>query len=235
MEKINFCNLIIEVTRRCNMQCPHCLRGESENIDIPDEYIEKLLMNVESIGSITFTGGEPTLALDKIKKTRDLLKKYNIPIENFYIVTNGKVVTNDFMLEMMNWTVMVIDGGGDLECCGVALSKDKYHEPIPSANEAKLRALSVFREDKMTDFNKTQLLALGRARNLNVPKRDPWQSDLDVSPGNYVETEITLTADGHLLPQCDYEYSACKTIAIGHVEQMPDFISLVTKAASKTA
>ena len=26
-------DIVIEVTRRCNMACKHCLRGEAENLD----------------------------------------------------------------------------------------------------------------------------------------------------------------------------------------------------------
>lgn len=31
--KIAIDDLILEVTRRCNMCCLHCLRGEAENLD----------------------------------------------------------------------------------------------------------------------------------------------------------------------------------------------------------
>ena len=27
-------SLVIEVTRRCNMRCEHCLRGDAQNLDI---------------------------------------------------------------------------------------------------------------------------------------------------------------------------------------------------------
>ena len=35
-------SLILEVTRRCNMCCAHCLRGEAENIDMQKETIDKV-------------------------------------------------------------------------------------------------------------------------------------------------------------------------------------------------
>lgn len=64
MDKITFENLTIELTRRCNMKCGHCLRGEAQEVDIDRKYIDSLLDQTELIGGMFFTGGEPTLALD---------------------------------------------------------------------------------------------------------------------------------------------------------------------------
>lgn len=36
-------NVFIEVTRRCNMCCAHCLRGDAESIDIQEKYIDMAL------------------------------------------------------------------------------------------------------------------------------------------------------------------------------------------------
>ena len=63
MAKLSIDNLIIEITRRCNMACAHCLRGDAQNIDIDPSYMLKLLRdnNIDYISMVTFTGGEPTL------------------------------------------------------------------------------------------------------------------------------------------------------------------------------
>lgn len=36
-------NVVIEITRRCNMCCAHCLRGDAENVDIQEKYINAFL------------------------------------------------------------------------------------------------------------------------------------------------------------------------------------------------
>ncbi len=33
-------SLILEVTRRCNMCCAHCLRGDAEDIDMEKETVD---------------------------------------------------------------------------------------------------------------------------------------------------------------------------------------------------
>jgi len=59
---MNIDNLIIEITRKCNFTCDHCLRGEAQNKDIDHKVIDALLdNNIEYISNITFTGGEPSL------------------------------------------------------------------------------------------------------------------------------------------------------------------------------
>ena len=60
----NASTVVIKVTRRCNMCCAHCLRGNGQNLDIKPEYIDKFFDKFRpgaSISSITYTGGEITV------------------------------------------------------------------------------------------------------------------------------------------------------------------------------
>lgn len=63
------CDVVIEVTRRCNMCCAHCLRGDAEAVDIQERYIDAFLdsfANAGYISSLTFTGGEISLNIPAI-------------------------------------------------------------------------------------------------------------------------------------------------------------------------
>lgn len=40
-------NIVIEVTRKCNLACDHCFRGCAQNMNIKLEYIDKLLAESE--------------------------------------------------------------------------------------------------------------------------------------------------------------------------------------------
>ena len=44
----------IEVTRRCNMKCAHCLRGPAQNIDLSFEEVDAFLDNFSFINQITY-------------------------------------------------------------------------------------------------------------------------------------------------------------------------------------
>lgn len=63
MEKIVFNQLTVEITRKCNMACAHCLRGDAENVDLTNMDIDGVLDQAEAIGRLIITGGEPLLNL----------------------------------------------------------------------------------------------------------------------------------------------------------------------------
>ena len=49
--KIRAYNAIFEVTRRCNLSCEHCLRGDAQNLDMTKETVDKVLDHIETNGS----------------------------------------------------------------------------------------------------------------------------------------------------------------------------------------
>lgn len=66
-EKTAIDYLSVEITRKCQLKCAHCMKGEAQNIDMSVEVIDKLLESVVSIGTLLFTGGEPTMNLQGIQ------------------------------------------------------------------------------------------------------------------------------------------------------------------------
>ena len=91
-EVFNINDLVIEVTRRCNMSCDHCLRGDAQNKDIDIAYIESLIKQVNYIHAIAFTGGEPSLNVSAIEQTLNLCKQYNVSVGSFYMPLMGKIL-----------------------------------------------------------------------------------------------------------------------------------------------
>lgn len=222
--KLRAYNLVFEVTRRCNMNCSHCMRGTAQCKDITRDIIDRTLDSVECIDSIVFTGGEIALNLEAVKYILEACKKKGVLVYNFYAVTNGKVVTNDFLMTMCDWYCYTLECGGDPEYSGLALSSDIFHEDIPDINVDKLRCLSFFREeDKDVDWHAVKLINLGNARNLiGFSKRDPsysmpnmWYEEDDDEVVS--ENTLTVTVDGDILSDCDYEYESTDEIKIGSV------------------
>lgn len=176
MYMIHVDNLVFEIPRQCNMNCLHCLRGEAENLNISLNIIEATLDKVKSISTITFSRGEPSLNVEAMKYTLTVCKKRNIPVSSFYVVTNGKKVSDEFINILQEWYFY------SLECNygdklldykdipkyhdwikddffgGVALSSDKFHDKIPFRNLAKLQNLSVDSEIYFYDEDTCELL-----------------------------------------------------------------------------
>lgn len=235
MTKVYLDQLGVEVTRRCNMQCEHCLRGEQENKDIDMAHVETLLSTVDGIGSIVFTGGEPSLNVPAIAKTLELCKECGIDVGSFWLATNGKEVSNDFLCAMIDWHAYCYDD----EMCSVALSKDKYHGQIPSVNVSRLQGLSFYDgTSKATDFNTVPVVNSGRARRLTIThKRDRIikpncverfiNESFEVTDDELVTISdtIVLTVDGEVLCDCDYEYNATHKVKICDVGEFGRFCS----------
>lgn len=99
MDSIYIRNLSIEVTRRCNMACSHCMRGNAMALDISHASIRNVLCRVRGVHSINITGGEPSLNVKAMRYLLSCLKRRGIPVDRFYIVTNGSLssISPDFI------------------------------------------------------------------------------------------------------------------------------------------
>ena len=100
----NIVNLIIELTKNCNLCCAYCYQREwheDKNKVISDELINKISKLCENILNddkkimlLSFIGGEPLLHIDKLisiyKKIKDIAKRKSVKIYVF-IDTNGTI------------------------------------------------------------------------------------------------------------------------------------------------
>lgn len=212
--KLSFEQLVVEVTRRCNMHCTHCMRGDAKQRDLDIAKMAEFLTHVDSIGAIIFTGGEPTLNVEAIEDILQMCRDNRIPVYGFYVATNGKQITSRFLKSMLDWYVYCLECGGDPDYCVVTMSQDGYHEPIKGSNIAKLKALSFYSDkDKRVIWKHGSLIDLGRARNISdCPKRDPAYVQPDVvKESDVIRTRdgvVTFTVDGEILLDCDYEYES---------------------------
>ena len=80
MGKITLDALAIELTRRCNMACGHCLRGDAQSIDLDRRHIDALLDQTQMVGKLVLTGGEPTLAAETIEYVAEGMIDRQIPL-----------------------------------------------------------------------------------------------------------------------------------------------------------
>lgn len=235
MKKVSVENLIIEITRKCNMSCRMCLRGDNEDVNIKTEYIDTLLKRISSIGTIQFTGGEPSENVDAMNYALYRCKQLEIPVYAFYVVTNGKEVTDRFLGVMDDWhayclTCVFTEQGWRQTCiggedaidmmewtdferslCGLALSLDAFHEPIPVENMVKLMARSYFNNDKMVRGKNWRMIDMGRAEGMQWhtlverPEKAICHDFSDEIEEGNIE-ELYMNAKGSIVPHCDLSY-----------------------------
>lgn len=117
-------NVVIEVTRRCNVNCRHCLRGGQQNIDIKKKYIDSFFSKISYISILTITGGEPSLVPELINYIIESSIKHNTAIGNFYIATNAKKISIDFISSLLKLYSICEEN----ETSAVHWSNDIYHD-----------------------------------------------------------------------------------------------------------
>lgn len=91
-DKINAKDLMFEVTRMCNLNCKHCMRGEQVNNTLSERTIDEVLKQINAVKTITLTGGEPMLVPRTVNYLADSIIKNNIKLLSFSFVTNGTIL-----------------------------------------------------------------------------------------------------------------------------------------------
>lgn len=191
MKKLNVNYMYLEITRRCTLECAHCMRGNRENTDMSYEIIDNCLKDVSHIHELDLGGGEPLLVPQKIDEIINKIKAYNIRVDKISFTTNGTVLTPR--------VVDVLKRLSEVAPLNVRLSHDKFH-----ILELYLKKLSELVDRNNRDF--TELLGynpkekdfamddgiiqrLGRAKKLT-------QDEVDAINGWLSPTYYHLTSCG---------------------------------------
>ena len=204
----------LEITRRCNLKCRHCLRGEAQNKDMDELLIHNFFKQVGSINSLTLTGGEPSLCPHLVKQVVDSCKYHKVEVSNFYVATNGVVHAHydDFMVQLVRLWCMCIDN----EISTVHISNDTYHEDAATANPVNfkhhpLRALrfcDCTEEKPNRVFSRPMIIKQGRASK--IPRARPPTPDYIQRPEDcdYLEGLVYVNVAGDLIEGCDWSYKS---------------------------
>lgn len=170
MNRLNITNLTIEVTRFCNLECIHCLRGESENKYINNDTMKNLMKNINSIKLLTITGGEPLIAIKSINKLIELIKENNIKVENIQLITNGTILSSN--------TLKCLKRLQEISNLHLFISSDRFHllelqdkNLLKHYEKNKQVYKELFDAQEYGDYsninNRVIIKVMGRANNLN--------------------------------------------------------------------
>jgi len=215
-------SLLLEVTRRCNMACNHCMRGDAQGLDMKRKTIRQLLDKVDFISGVTFSGGEPTLNLPIIEYFfQEAEKRGKLP-SWFYVVTNGLVNQRELATLLLKWYPLMKEP----EICGVAISRDIFHESIDGPNY--LKGLVFYRDRDKNNIDDTSnfwLINEGHACENGIGMRTPNDTDFSIDTyytnDNVISVEMLYVgANGMCIGDCDRSYETVddEGISIGRLK-----------------
>lgn len=215
-------SLMLEVTRRCNLQCTHCLRGCAQNLDMDKVIVDKVIADIGWINGITFSGGEPTLNFSVIKHFTDLIVK-EYPIGSFFVATNGTFYSQ----ELINCLKKLYVNCEDPDSCVLAISRDQFREDVDL--EVLYQYLPYrFFYDEVKNENIENVLNKGLAYENGVGEINKEPNRLYVEQyDNYLEVEtIYVNARGDVLTDCDLSYEEQEEYKIGNIlnENLEDIV-----------
>lgn len=213
--------LFIEVTRRCNFRCEHCMRGNPQRKDFNPEWLDVFLKNnrIGTIGTIVFTGGEPFLATNVIKQCIGVLRKRKCCVENFYIASNGSKYGIDEHMVVSELYCMCSEN----EISALEFSNTQFHQEFSEFQIPRLAKSFVFAGAKNTKRggggNKEQgtcyigdecLLRIGRAASFGKREPDIPNVTIQINDDNSAEIGecgVYLSANKGVTFGCDMSYS----------------------------
>lgn len=101
MNKYKFDEFFVEITKRCNLKCLHCMNGEAQDATITYEIIDKIFENAADCKNIVFGGGETLLKIEMIEYFMAKLLQSNWTTETVQLTTNGSIMDSK-IIDMLN-------------------------------------------------------------------------------------------------------------------------------------
>ena len=209
-------NFIVELSRKCNLYCSHCCRGDTQKRVIDFYKLKHFLKHVNYIHCLHIGGGEPSIVKDQLEKLYKLLLNCNTKIGSVYVVTNGVKNTKWLSKWFMRFTENVCINN---EKSAMAFSFDIYHNEAINTkdnreyNFSKAKGyvssknnIPVFKHSTIDMY--FPLIKKGRAESHGSINIYPVKIHADVISGTVSIKNIELywTVDGNILSNCNLSY-----------------------------
>lgn len=210
--KLYVSELCIEVTRRCDLACEFCLRGDAQQTDLDVKLLDGLLRDLKGAGVLTLSGGEPSLAVGTMRRVFDKFHRKHIPFDGFFVATNGHGKARQERLAVLLLNEYMQAGEPDI--CSVSISHDQYHDWFDDGDRSEiLRGLKFYSDVKEVEsYDSRNTIPQGRAeRNgLAEPENMKYQTNRFVirdydDDTVYVEN-LYVSANGFVYPCPNLSY-----------------------------
>jgi hypothetical protein len=211
-------DLILEVTRKCNLLCEHCMRGNAQKKTFNrfDDLETFFIANkVEGVGTITFSGGEPTLAYKAIAKTLEFMKKLNIEVDSIYTVVNGTNCPDGFLKTMLDWFMYCTSN----EMSSISISSGMFYDVQMGRSDEVIKKLSLLKYSKVrSDLTPQDLIAEGRAARF-LEDSGLIDEARTVRPEDNIDSDgIYINVNGDIVFGANFSYKNQNKYKVGNIQ-----------------
>lgn len=232
--KLNYYRLQFELTRRCNQNCIHCCRGESQNVDINKEIINDFFEknDIYNIETLLFSGGEPTLNGKMLEYIVDKIIEKKINVGMFMFGINGLSYSEELVKGLNKLRDYIIQKGerGKYRPGHLMVSQDQFHKEADKEVIEKLKHLSYFCPIYKHEIREEDILPYGRAYENGLSKQQPDLSQLINYQKNYEIRECEdftylvikyqyISANGNVVNDGCQSYDLMDEYASGNVQK----------------
>ena len=217
--RIDFECLSLEITRRCGMNCAHCMRGDAQDVQINFDVIQTLCEKTRRIEHLNITGGEPSLEPLALRYFLFYLKNYNCKIGAFFCATNAQKYSQEFadiLTELYRYCEHP-------ELCMLTISIDQFHSDADPLALKEYRKLPFYNPiNEKGNIPKSNILDEGRANDNGI-----GMFSMPVSPYIYdvqldgfrakVGDRLYINVFGDVLLDEDMSYQTQENESIGNI------------------
>ncbi len=216
--------LSIEVTRRCNRKCIHCLRGLAQKTIITPEIIDRIFDEVKDCKHIALKGGESLLEMDMLEYLirKIINSRWNIKV--FQFTSNGTIY-NENVMTLLNELY------ADKKCRVILrISGDSFHnQDLSSKTFEKYNIQNKNNNIELVYIDKVKYLkSSGRGKeyienNKSELGQYEWITDVFVEKrivsilGETIYSPILLAANGNITFDDECTYDILDSIAMGNI------------------
>jgi len=221
---MHFQNVVLEVTRKCNLKCEHCLRGSAQNLSIQDNVLHFLAK--EEIGQLHLSGGEPSLVPDIFKR----FIQYRIFPNDISVITNGKVFRKQFLTDFKRFADLL----KYKDCSYFGVSVDEFHSSgthgVLACYKDHGDYLCIGIMEHCKYLNTAGLYSDGRAASFTKPNLINVSSGWSEKDPN--DRTIYITVKGDVLYGCDWSFKRMDRLILGNITR--NSLETIVERSEKT-
>lgn len=233
--KIYYSTLQIELTRRCNQECAHCCRGNSQDVDLTKKTIDNFFEKNEiaHIGTLQFSGGEPTLNGKMLDYFVDKIIENNIEVDRFIFGINGLSYSEELIQGLNKLSDHIISKSSRRKKCPgwLIVSQDQFHKEANPEVVEKLSKLPYLSPIEKTITKERNILPYGRAYQNNLSIQEPTIDNLVNYQKNYRINEYLgekylvisyqyIGANGNVINSGLESYELMDEYALGNINEV---------------